>query len=232
MKIRASALGNIMTNPRTKGEVLSKTTKDYLQELLMENEFGYVDEFWSKYTEKGKQVEKESLALANSVLNLGLTFEQIENDFQVQLENEYFTGHCDMLTDSLLLEIKSSYNMKTYKSVFFANELENKAYYYQVQAYMDLTGFDQCTLVYCLVNTPFQIVEDEIRRKHWELNLIDEDESVREYVEMQHNFDRLPRESRVKPFVIKRDDETIQAMRDRVILCREYYEQIKSEING
>jgi hypothetical protein len=232
MKIRASALGYIMTNSRTKGELLSKTTKDYLQELLMENEFGYMDEFWSRYTEKGKQVEKESIALANSLLGWGLTFDQIENDVQKHLENDHFTGHCDVLTDTLLAEIKSSYSMKTYRQVFFSDELENKAYYYQVQAYMDLTGFDECTLVYCLVNTPYDQVEDEVRRKHWKFNLIDEDIDVRNFVQMQHNFDRVPRESRIKPFLIKRDNDVIQAMKDRVELCSEYYEQIKTEING
>lgn len=230
MKFRASALGKLMTNPRSKGEVLSQTTKDYLLELLMENEFGYTKEFWSKYTEKGKQVEKESIALANSVLGWGLTFEQIENDIQKHLENDYFTGHCDVLTDMMLCEIKSSYSSNTFMPVFLSDELENKAYYYQVQAYMDLTGFNTCTLVYTLVNTPHEIVEDEIRREHWKLQLIDEDLDVRHHVEMQHNFDRIPRESRVKAFEIVKDESTIQAMKERIDLCREYYERLKKRI--
>ena len=36
MKIRCSSLGKIMTSPKSKGEVLSQTTKTYLKELAIE----------------------------------------------------------------------------------------------------------------------------------------------------------------------------------------------------
>ena len=40
MKIRSSAIGKIMTNPKTKGESLSQTTKTYLQELAVQEVYG------------------------------------------------------------------------------------------------------------------------------------------------------------------------------------------------
>jgi len=40
LKIRCSALGKIMTNSRSKSEVLSKTCKTYLQELAIEEMYG------------------------------------------------------------------------------------------------------------------------------------------------------------------------------------------------
>jgi hypothetical protein len=45
LKIRCSALGKIMTNSRSKSEVLSKTCKTYLQELAIEEMYGIKKEF-------------------------------------------------------------------------------------------------------------------------------------------------------------------------------------------
>jgi hypothetical protein len=58
MKIRCSAIGKIMTNPKTKGESLSQTTKTYLQELAVEEIYGIRKEFSSRYTDKGNEVEE------------------------------------------------------------------------------------------------------------------------------------------------------------------------------
>ena len=41
MKIRSSALGKIMTNPRKKSETLSATCKTYIKELVKEDLFNY-----------------------------------------------------------------------------------------------------------------------------------------------------------------------------------------------
>jgi hypothetical protein len=57
---------------------------------------------------------------------------------------------------------------------------------------------NEALLCYCLVNTPLEIVEDEIRREHWKHFKIDEDAEIREYVEKKHNFDHLPKKTKVK----------------------------------
>ena len=43
---------------------------------------------------------------------------------------------------------------------------------------MWLTGKTEALLCYCLVNTPLEIVEDEIRREHWKQFKIERDETV------------------------------------------------------
>ena len=45
MKIRCSALGRLMTAPRNKSEVLSKTAQSYIQELVLEEKFGIKKSF-------------------------------------------------------------------------------------------------------------------------------------------------------------------------------------------
>ena len=61
MKIRCSALGKLMVSPRNKTELLSQTTKSYIQELVLEHKYGIKKEFSSKYTDKGLQCEDEAI---------------------------------------------------------------------------------------------------------------------------------------------------------------------------
>lgn len=224
IKIRCSRLGDIMSTPRSKGELISATAKTYMQELYLENKYGIKKEFWSRYTDKGIQVEKDSIALANEVLNWGLSFDYIENGGQDAFENEYLTGRVDVLTENFLGEIKSSFDGTTFP--FFEDELPNKNYFFQVHGYMMLTGLDRCTIAYCLVNTPEDIVLDEIRREHWRLKLISDDEEVEQYVRSKHNFDHIPKQERVKAYVIERNDAVIENIKEKVELCREYYNSL------
>ena len=48
-KCRASALGKLMTNPRSKSETLSQTTKSYLEEWVKEQIYGIKKQINSKY---------------------------------------------------------------------------------------------------------------------------------------------------------------------------------------
>ena len=216
LKIRCSAIGKIMTNARSKSEVLSKTCKTYLQELAIEEMYGIKKEFSSRYTDKGNIVENESIELAQQVLDSGFMHKNEE-----QLSNDYLTGTPDVNTNDILLDIKSSYDGTTFP--FFAEEIPTKDYYYQLQGYMALTGKRESLLVYCLTNTPSEIVEDEIRRQHWKNYLIDESEKLRQEVETKHNFDHIPTEKRIKTFEVNYDEEVIQAIYKRIEECREYY---------
>ena len=223
MKIRCSQIGKIMTSPKTKGELLSKTTKTYIQELVIEEKYGIRKEFWSRYTDKGNECEDEGIALANDVLNLGFIYKNEEN-----LSNDYLTGTPDVNTNEILLDIKCSWDATTFP--FFETEIPNKDYYYQLQGYMWLTGKNEALLCYCLVNTPFQIVEDEVRREHWKQNLIDESLDVRDFVQSKHNFDHIPKEKRLKVFKIAKDETVIEQIKQRIELTREYYNQLMNEL--
>jgi hypothetical protein len=91
---------------------------------------------------------------------------------------------------------------------------------------MALTKKRKSILAYCLVNTPFQIVEDEVRRAHWKEHLIDENEELRADVEARHNFDHIPPEKRIKTFEVRYDKEVIKAIYERIEECRKYYETL------
>jgi hypothetical protein len=219
MKIRCSAIGKIMTNAKTKGETLSQTTKTYLQELAVQEVYGIRKEFSSRYTDKGNEVEELSIALCNDVLNLGFIYKNEEH-----YSNEWVSGTPDVNTNEILLDVKSSWDATTFP--FFDTELKNKDYFYQLQGYMWLTEKQESLLCYCLIDTPLQIVEDEIRREHWKASLIEESLDLRAFVQAKHTFGHIPKEKRVKTFKIAKDDVVIESIKTRIEECREYYNEL------
>lgn len=223
MKIRCSAIGKIMTNPKTKGETLSQTTKTYLQELAVQEVYNIRKEFSSRYTDKGNEVEELSIALCNDVLGLGFIYKNEEH-----FSNDWITGTPDVNTNEILLDVKSSWDATTFP--FFDTELKNKDYFYQLQGYMWLTEKQECLLCYCLIDTPLQIVEDEIRREHWKASLIEESLDLRAFVQAKHTFGHIPKEKRVKTFKITKDDEVIESIKTRIEECREYYDNLINKL--
>jgi hypothetical protein len=223
MKIRSSAIGKIMTSPKSKGELLSQTTKTYLQELAVQEVYGISKEFSSRYTDKGNEVEELSIALCNDVLNLGFIYKNEEH-----FSNDWITGTPDVNTNEILLDVKSSWDATTFP--FFDTELKNKDYLYQLQGYMWLTGKEESLLCYCLIDTPLQIVEDEIRREHWKANLIEESLDLRAFVQAKHTFGHIPKEKRLKTFKIAKDDIIIENIKTRIEECREYYNELIKQL--
>ena len=223
MKIRCSAIGKIMTSPKSKGEVLSQTTKTYLQELAIEETFNIRKEFSSRYTDKGNEVEDLSIALCNDVLDIGFIYKNEEH-----FTNDWITGTPDVNTSEILLDVKSSYDATTFP--FFDTKLVNKSYFYQMHGYMWLTGKEESLLCYCLIDTPLQIVEDEIRREHWKASLIEESLDLRAFVQAKHTFGHIPKEKRLKVFKIAKDEQVIEEIKTRIEQCREYYNELLTNL--
>jgi uncharacterized protein YfiM (DUF2279 family) len=221
MIVRCSAIGKLMTAPRNKSELLSETAKTYIQDYFKEKELGIAKEFWSRYTDKGLQMEDEAIEFAGQVLGWDFVVKNTE-----RYNNEWLTGEPDVITKDLLADIKCSWDANTFP--MFDTDLKNKDYVWQLQGYMFLTGMDKAELVYCLMNTPHQIVEDEVRRAHWKAGLIDEDLDLREAVQSQHNFNHLPNELRIKRFIVEKDEKAIEQIKEKVEIARDYYETLKS----
>ena len=223
MKVRCSQIGKIMTNPRKSGEVLSQTAKTYVQDLVLFEKYGIRKEFSSRYTDKGNEVEELSIALVNEVLNYKFIYKNDEH-----FENDWVTGTPDVNTDEVLIDVKSSWDASTFP--WFETELPNKDYYYQLQGYMWLTGKQESVLAYCLIDTPLEMVDSEVRRAHWNALIIGEDEQLRKEVESKHKFGHIPNNRRVKYWFVQRDEQVIEQIKERVELCREYYNLLMKTI--
>lgn len=224
MKVRCSSIGKIMTSPRSKGEVLSQTTKSYIKELVLEHKYGIRKEINSRYLDKGNMVENESIELTERVLDLDLI---VKNESY--FENDFICGTPDIIMGDTIIDVKSSWSAHTFP-FFLDDELPNKDYYYQLQGYLALTGATKGMVVYCLINTPEEIVLDEIRRTSWSRHELDVTEETEAEVRQQHEFGHIPEVNRVKAYYIERNDEVIQAIYERVNECNIYYNRLWERI--
>lgn len=219
LKIRCSAIGKIMTSPRSKNELLSATTKTYIKELVLEHKYGIVKDIHSLYLDKGNLVENQSIELMSDVLDLGFVWKNDE-----YFTNDFLTGTPDVITDKLIIDVKSSWSGDTFP--FFEDELPNKDYYWQMQGYLALTGKDNAIVAYCLVDTPEDIVLDEIRRSSWAKKELDVTEETEREVRQKHEFGHIPKDKRVKAFLVEKDEHAIEQIKERVEQCRTYYTEL------
>lgn len=153
LKIRASQLGLIMTEPKSKSEALSVGAKTYIKKLAKEFVYGYDEVITSKYMDKGIQVEDESIALYNRVF---LTDCSKNTERKT---NDWITGECDIFTGSKVIDIKSSWSLATFPC--FKEDATDKQYEWQLRAYMMLWNCNEAELAYCMVSTPDELIKYE-----------------------------------------------------------------------
>lgn len=222
-KFHPSSLGKIMTGSRNKGEIFGETAKAHLIECYINHVYGRYNELTNKYIEKGTEVEEDSLDLYSYVKDK--MFVKNKEVFT----NESFIGTPDIIDGDTVIDIKSSWNIFTFYSNF-AKAL-NKDYVWQLQAYMDLLHLDKAKLVYCLVNTPLKLIEDEKKKLMWRMGVIDTDTDENylkacEEIDKNCIYDDIPMEKRYIEITIDRDQELIDSAHERVKLCREFLNQL------
>jgi hypothetical protein len=203
---RCSSLGHLMTDPRSKSELISETTKKHLCDVYVSRVWGKSKETYTKYTNKGLMVEEDSLTLFS--MHQRKMF--VKND--LHWKNEFISGTPDIVLEDSIIDIKSSFDAFTFmKSRFDLN----KMYYWQLQGYMWLTNTPKAVLAYCLINTPSVIVEGEKRKLAWQSGVIDDSDSdfqkALDEVERNHNFDDIPL---VIGCILSRLKETIPTSKD------------------
>ena len=203
-KIRCSAIGQIMTNSRTKGQ-LSKTAQSYVETWIKEQIYKRRKVITTKYMDKGNMVENESIQFAGRVLNADI----IKNE--QRYENDYMTGTPDVITEDYVIDVKNSWDCFTFP-LFFEN-VPNKDYFYQAQGYMALTGLSHYKLIYTLLDTPDSLIEREFKYA----SELDYDTFAKDY-----RYSEIDEAYRIRIFEIERDDDVIDAINGRVIECREY----------
>lgn len=196
-KIRASAAGQIMTNPQKKDALISKTTESYVYDWLKESIYGVRKEIKNKYLSKGLVLEDEAIEKAIEWLDLPFVLKN-----EQYFEDGYFCGTPDLITEDRIFDIKCSWNCFTFP--LFEKEIPTKDYFYQLQVYMHLTGRKKATLVYVLLNTPEEM--------HWE---------------GQHNYDSLDKQYRIKTFDVDYQPEVIEDLQNRVLKIRDFIQTIK-----
>jgi hypothetical protein len=229
-KFHPSSLGLIMTESRTKEE-LGETAKAHLMECYVSKKYGRRKDVTNAYIEKGLVAEEDSLDLYT------LVKDQLFVKNKETLNNSYFIGTPDILVldkppfEKVLevIDLKTSWDIFTFFSII--HKPMNKNYYWQLQSYMDLTGAQKAKLVYCLVNTPFKLIEDQKRKLMWTMAVIDPDtdeayQKACDMVDKNSIYDDIPMEERYIEFELDRDQEAIDKAHARVEFCRNFLNQL------
>lgn len=232
-------LGSLLEKKDAKPKLLA-TAQKYCDQIIQEQIFGRSYDIKSKYLDKGISQEIISLQLYQEVMN-EMLFKNDEN-----FRNDFFTGTPDSLIDGRVVDIKTSWDFTTFP--MNDETINNNAYIYQLQAYMNLTGLDKSQLVYCLVDTPFNLIDDELRRLSWDSgctsldsvpanvkaevveNLIYTEKGLKEYchqstdveIEWFTNFKEIKAEHRLKSFDLYYDPKLVEQIKEYVVLGRNY----------
>lgn len=195
MLIRCSSLDNLMTKAKKAGE-LSDTAKGVVKKQAVESHFGTPLSFGNKYTKKGIECEQESIDLFNTVF-----FKNLVKNTE-RKANDYITGECDLIDNDTIIDIKTSWSIKT-----FADQLIIPTVYeWQLRGYMWLYDKPKACTVHCLVNTPTHLCkfDDEV-----------------------HEFDHIPFTDRlIVGNVVYRDEKKEQELIEKINLAREYYNEV------
>lgn len=212
-----SSIGKIMTNPRS-GPGLSETCKEHLLSIWIEQTWGRRKDFQNKYIEKGNMVEEDSLTLYSRATK---TFYKKN---QETFKNEFLIGTPDIIHNGSIKDIKSSWSIHTFYDNF--HEGINKGYDYQINGYMAIVpDITEGALVYCLVNTPHVLIEQEKSKLRYKLGVIDADISPEyleacEQIDKNSIFDDIPIDKRYIEFEISKRD--MQPVYTRVKECRNF----------
>ena len=67
--------------------------------------------------------------------------------------------------------------------------------------------------------------------RSWKAGHIDENLDLREAIQMQHTFDHLPNELRIKGFVVERNDQDIDLLKEKIEVANEYYSNLGNLID-
>ena len=209
-KIRASACGKIMG---VKG--LGKTGESYCQQWLKQTLYNRKKEFSNKYTQKGIEIEDNSIDFISEHLEYGML---IKNE--AHFENDFMTGTPDVILNDRLIDVKNSWDCFTFP--LFDKEIPNKDYYWQAQCYMALTGRHFYELIYVLSDTPLHLIEKEAF--FWcKNNGYDElDIDIYDKFVDKMTYPDIENSMKIKLFEIKRNNEDIEKINERVFQCREY----------
>lgn len=217
-KIRASACGNIMG---VRG--LGKTGETYVKDWLKGQIYNRQRDISNKYTQKGNEVEDNSIDFVCEQLDLGFVLKN-EKFF----ENDFCQGTPDLILPELIIDVKNSWDAHTFP--LFEEGLPNSDYFYQAQIYMELVGCENYKVVYVLSDTPEHLIEKEA---YWycKNNGYDElDLDILEQFTAKMTYSDIPDRLKIKVFDIKKDEAVIDKIKNRVIECRQIIEQLTTKL--
>lgn len=215
LKARCSSLSQFIGEPKSKADKeagkLTETAKSAVRNQIKLDLFGYQSFEGNKQTKKGNQLEEQAIKLSG--LTRGLALKKNTE----RRENDFISGECDIYvpTRKLIIDTKCSWDIGSHP--FFRDEAEEKAkkqgYDIQMQGYMWLWECEQAQIDFVLFPTPFDLLSPY--------------EDSERYIDL---VEQIPQSQRITTITIKRDEEMIQRIQDRVCLAQDYYDELIVEL--
>lgn len=202
--IRCSSLGKIMTEPRSKAELLSEGAKTAIETIAAQAIFGVEFEVDSKQLMKGRLCEDDAIALLCEVRGIPLMTKNAERK-----RNDVLTGEADLIGSDRGHDLKCSWSVATFPLIESA--CYDKLYEWQMRGYMMLWDKDLWEVNYALVNTPEHLIGYEPQSMHF--------------------FDHIPKEHRITTWAIARDLAKEKLIIEKCKLAVGYLHQVLNEFD-
>lgn len=217
--------GSLLSRKNAKPTLSSSSIK-WLKSIYKEVVFNRTNEIKSMYLDKGIAVENKAIELFSEVF--GVEY----NKNKTRYDNEFFSGEPDIVTAEEVIDIKSSWDFTSFPML--DEEVENINYYYQLQAYMDVLGLQKSKLIYILVDTPDEIINDYKRKLSWQIGLISDEltydlpEDLNFEIERNMKYQDIPKNARIKIFEIERNDVIIDIMHQQIKSARVFLQSLQN----
>lgn len=150
---------------------LTQGVKNYLVKLHRELKWNRRKRLETKYIKKGLQLEEDAITMYS------IFKEQTFINNTERINNEWITGEYDIYHGRNINKIKKGADTKVswdFSTFPYPNEKLNTVYEWQNHGYMFLSGAEEWTTVYCLMNSPKWALETAKYREgfEWSDNVI------------------------------------------------------------
>lgn len=193
---------------------LPKGAKTYCELWVKQQIYKRKKEFTSKQTEKGNLVELDSFPRIAAHLKLE-SFDKNDEFF----ENDFMHGTPDIVLEEPVIDAKNSWDCFSFP--LFDDEVPYDENYWQGQVYMELTGKKEALFVYVLSDTPEKLIINEAKSYCYRNGFEMSPEWVDEFRERM-TYPTIDEKYKIKVFKVERNDADINAIAERVKMCRAY----------
>ena len=257
IRFRASSMGQLMPGPRAKIGELQVKQMSKLREVYIELFEGRTKDIFSKYIEKGLEVEEDGITLFTLYRKSGIFVKNA-----TRFVDDNCTGHPDIIEKDEegkainIPDIKSRWD----RSKWWEKVLDEPSTdeYWQGQVYMRLTGAPKASFVSCCLNATTKLIDDAKYQMLRKYNFIDDmcPEAVDKGKEIEINmiFDYntfrrqnpgydtlikpdewkwdLPMSRRINEKVVERNEGDIKSIDYHAPLWRSYIEKTFLKFNN
>jgi len=201
----------------SKNPQLGETAKTYLKEWVISQLTGKEKRVESKYFEHGIFAEEAAIERAEKHFQTSFTQQQ------VSFENDFFNGKFDAANDDMVIDVKCPFEVFTFP-YFESKPPQN--YYGQLQVYMDLSGINKASLVFCLENHSDDEIDRLAQKMAYKVGLDEPNIDHWNAAKLELTYDHLPESMRIKTYDFVKDQSYIDAAKEAVLMSREYIKNV------